>query len=88
MARFTVVHSSPLEGQQDQLIDGARQVTALLASGTEWWNSWISAERGTLFRQWEVPDADAIGTPFEPVKNLFPIETIYEVEWLDSQWYE
>lgn len=88
MARFIVVHSSPPEGKQDQLIDGARQVAALLTPGTEWRNSWISAKGGLLFCEWEAPDSDTIRALVEPVKNLFPIETIYEVEWLDPTWYE
>ena len=88
MARFIVVHSSPLEGKQDQLIAGARQVAASLAPGTEWRNSWISAKEGTLFCEWEAPDGDTIRALLEPVKHLFPIETIHEVEWLDPTWYQ
>jgi len=88
MARFIVVHSSPLEANQDQLFHAARQVTASLAPGTEWRNSWISAKERTLFCEWEAPDGDAIRASLEPVKNLFPIEMIYEVEWLDPRWYE
>jgi hypothetical protein len=88
MDRFIVVPSSPLEGKKHQLFDGARQVAASLAPGTEWRNSWISAKEGTLFCEWEAPDADTIRTLLEPVKYLFPIETIHEVEWLDPTWYQ
>jgi hypothetical protein len=88
MARFIVVHGVPSEGSQDQLIKGARKVMASLAPGAEWRNSWGAAQAGKLFCEWEAPDADAIRASLEPAKDLFPVETIYEVEWIDPQWYK
>jgi hypothetical protein len=88
MARFVVIHGTPPQADQDQLIDSARRVVASLAPGTEWLNSWISVEGGKLFCEWEAPDADAIRASLELAKNLFPIEALYEVQWIDPQWYK
>jgi hypothetical protein len=87
MARFIVIHNIPAQAAQDQIVDGARKVAASLAPGTEWLNSWLASE-SKLFCEWEAPDADAIRTSLEPVKDLFSIKTIYEVEWIDPQWYK
>jgi hypothetical protein len=87
MARFIVTHSIPAQATQDQIIDGARKVAASLSPGTEWLNSWISSER-ILFCEWEAPDANAVRASLEPVKDLFGIETLYEVERIDPQWYK
>ena len=88
MARFIVIHGTPSQAPQDQIIQGARKVVASLAPGTEWRNSWISAQAEKLFCEWEAPDADTIRASLEPAKDLFPVETIYEVEWIDPKWYK
>lgn len=88
MARFFVIHGIPPQATQDKLINGARQVVASLAPGTEWLNSWSAGEAGKLFCEWEAPDANAIRASLEPVKDLFPIEAFYEVQWIDPQWYK
>jgi hypothetical protein len=88
VARFIAIHSSPPEATQDQLFEGAKKVTALLTSGTEWMNSWWIPETEQLFCEWEAPNAEAIRAALEPVKGLFPIEALYEVQWIDPAWYE
>jgi hypothetical protein len=88
MARFIVIHGIPPQATQDKLIAGARRVVASLASGTEWLNSWSAGKAEKLFCEWEAPDADAIRASLEPVKDLFPIEALHEVQWIDPQWYK
>jgi hypothetical protein len=88
MARFIVIHSAPSNFTQDQVINGAKRVIASLAPETEWLNSWVVPEVEKLFCEWEAPDADAIRASLEPIKDLFPVETIYAVEWMDPQWYQ
>ena len=87
MARFIVIHSIPAQATQDQIIEAARRVVASLAPGTEWLNSWLSRET-KLFCEWEAPDSDAIRASLEAAEGLFPIEALYEVEWIDPQWYK
>ena len=88
MSRFIVIHSTPPAATQDQLIAGAKRVAASLPAHTDWLNSWAAAEAGKLLCEWEAPDADAIRASLEPVRDLFPIETIYEVQWIDPRWYK
>ena len=87
MARFIAIHSVPAHATQEQVFAGAKRVKASLAPGTDWLNSWGVPEADKLFCEWEAPDVDAIRASLEPVKDLFPIEIIYEVEWIDPQWY-
>lgn len=87
MARFIVIHDIPPQATQDQIIGGAKNVVASLTSGTEWLNSWMVPEARKLFCEWEAPDANAIRSSLESVKHLFPIESLYEVEWVDPKWY-
>ena len=65
MARFIVVHSSPENSSQDQMIAFARQVAASLPAGTEWRNSWYSGEADKLFCEWEAPSKEAIQAALE-----------------------
>ena len=88
MARFIAIHSVPPQATQEEILSGAKKVIASLAPGTEWLNSWGVPEADKLFCEWEAPDADAIRASLEPVKDLFPIETIHEVEWIDPKWYK
>ena len=88
MARFIAIHSTPPEATQEQLIGGARKVVASLAPGAEWLNSWAVPETDQFICEWEAPDVDAIRASLEPVKDLFPIETVYEVEWVNPEWYK
>ena len=88
MARFIVIHNVPAQATQSQIVEGARKVAASLASGTEWLNSWILVGGNKLFCEWEAPDAGAIRVSLEPAKDLFPIEAIHEVEWINPQWYK
>ena len=87
MARFIVIHNTPLQTTQDKLIDSAKKVATSLAPGTEWLNSWWIPETQKFFCEWEAPDADAIRASLESSKDLFPIESLYEVQWVDPHWY-
>jgi hypothetical protein len=87
MARFILIHGAPAQATQKEIFDSARKVVASLAPGTEWLNSWLSREE-KLFCEWEAPDADAIRASLEPVAPLVPIQALYEVEWIDPQWYK
>jgi hypothetical protein len=88
MARFIAIHSTPPEITQEELFEGGKKVMASLAPGTQWLNSWAVPATVQLFCEWEAPDVDAIRASLEPVEDLFPIETVYEVEWVDPQWYK
>jgi hypothetical protein len=88
MARFIVIHGTPPAVTQDQFIAGAKSVATSLPTDTDWLNSWVAGEAGKLVCEWEAPDADAIRASLQPVKDLIPIETIYEVEWIDPRWYK
>jgi hypothetical protein len=88
MARFIVIHSTPPEATQEELIQGARKVVASLVPGAQWLNSWAVPATDQFLCEWEAPDVDAIRASLEPVEGLFPIETVYEVEWVDPKWYE
>jgi hypothetical protein len=88
MARFIVVHGTPPQATQDKLIDSAKKVAASLAPGAEWLNSWWIPDTQKLFCEWEASDGDAIRASLEPSKDLLPIESIYEVQWIDPQWYK
>jgi len=88
MARFIAIHSTPPQATQEELIEGATKVAASLAPGAQWLNSWAVPATDQLFCEWEAPDVDAIRASLEPIKDLFPIVTVYEVEWIDPQWYK
>jgi hypothetical protein len=88
MARFIAIHSTPPQATQEQLIAAGKKVVASLAPGAQWLNSWAVPETDQFICEWEAPDVDAIRTSLEPVKDLFPIETVYEVEWVNPQWYK
>lgn len=89
MPRFIVIHTMPPQATQDQLIDCARRVAASLAPGAKWLNSWwVSGEVQKLFCEWEAPDADVVRASLEPIQDVAPIESIYEAQWIDPQWYE
>lgn len=87
MARFIVIHDTPERATQDEIIRGAKKVTASLAPDIKWLNSWSAGEVAKLFCEWEAPDADAVRASLEPAKELFPIEAIHEVQWVNPEWY-
>ncbi len=88
MTRFLVIHDMPPQITQDQAIQGAKLVTASLAPGVEWLNSWWDAEADRLFCEWEAPDADSVRASLEVASELLPIEAIHEVQKIDPQWYK
>ena len=88
VARFLVIHDMPPQVTQDQAIQGAKQVTASLAPGAEWLNSWWDAEADRLFCEWEAPDADSVRASLEVASDLLPIEAIHEVQKINPQWYK
>ncbi len=88
MARFIVTHNMAQDGTQEEFIERAKQVVALRQPGTEWLNSWWVEDAGRLFCEWEAPDADAVWASLEAAKDLFPIEAVHEVQWIDPQWYK
>ena len=88
MTRFIAIHSTAPEATQDQLINSARKVMASLSPGTEWLNSWVVPELDKVFCEWKAPNPEAIRTALEPAKDQLPIESLYEVEWIDPRWYE
>jgi hypothetical protein len=88
MSRFIVIHGAPAEITQDQVIDGARSVVASLPADAHWLNSWAAGPAAKLICEWEAPDVDAVRAACEPINDLFPIEAIYEVEWIDPEWYK
>lgn len=87
MARYLVVHTTPADGTQDQVIAAARQVVASLPPGAEWLNSWAAGEAETLFCEWEAESEATVLTALEPIKELFPIQAVHLVTWIDPAWY-
>jgi hypothetical protein len=88
MARFMVVHQTPAGATQEQLIAGARKLSASLTPGTQWLNSWwFAGEVGQLFCEWEAESEDAIRASLEPVKELFPILSMHLVTKIEPAWY-
>ena len=89
MPRFMVTHSPPPHVTQDQTVDAARQLVALLGPETEWLNSWwIAGEVQRLFCEWEAPDATALWDALRPIQDLLPVEALHEVQWIDPRWYK
>jgi hypothetical protein len=89
MARFMLIHSMPAHATQEQLFEGARKVSASLPPEVKWLNSWwISGEVQKLICEWEAPDADAVRAILGPISDLIPIESFYEVQWIDPRWYK
>lgn len=88
MARFIVIHDTPEHGTQDELIREAKKITASLAPNTKWLNSWSAGKVAKLFCEWEAPDAEAVRASLKPVIDLFPIEEIHEVIWINPEWYK
>ena len=89
MARYFVIHRTPIEGDQDALVAAARRVKASLPGEVEWLNSWwLAGDENKLFCEWEAPDRDTIWALLGPVKALLPVESIHLVTRLDPAWYE
>jgi len=89
MTRFMVIHQTPADATQDELMAAAKKLNASLTGDAEWLNSWWLAGRdGKLFCEWEAPDEEAISASIEPVKEWFPIESIHLVTWINPTWYK
>jgi hypothetical protein len=88
MPRYIVVHRTPSELGQEQLVADIKKLVAHLPPGVHWLNSWFSPKEGGLFCEWDAPDADAVQASLAPFESLVPIETIYEVEWIDPAWFD
>ena len=87
--KYMVIHQTPGGATQEELIGAAKKLNQSLTGGAKWLNSWwMAGEVGKLFCEWEAPDEEAIYASIEPVKDLFPIESIHLVTWLDPAWYE
>ena len=88
MTRFIVIHGTPAEGTQEELIAVAKKLYASLPDDIKSLNSWwLAGENGKLFCEWEAPDEDAIVALCEPVNEYFPVESIHLVTWLNPAWY-
>jgi hypothetical protein len=90
MARFLVTHRvASSEITQDELFNRARKVIASLPPETEWLNSWWAAgESPMLFCEWEAPNADVVRASVGPVEDVFPIQSLHDVEWINPEWYQ
>jgi hypothetical protein len=90
MARFLVIHRvSSSEISQDELFKRARGVITSLPPETKWLNSWwVAGESPMLFCEWEAPDADVVRASVGQVEDVFPIQSLQEVEWIDPEWYQ
>ena len=88
MARFLIIHNIPEHATQDQLFSGAKQLVDSLGPGVEWLDSYAASDMQRLFCFWEAPSAEAIQTALGPVNDLFPVESMHEVEWIDPKWYK
>lgn len=88
MAGFIVIHMTPETVTQDKIVEGGRKVVASQVRGARWLNSWVAGEAEKLFCEWEAPDANAVRASLEPAKEIFPIEAIHEVQWVNPEWYK
>ena len=88
MARVLIIHNIPEHATQDQLFAGAKQLVASLKPGVEWLDSYAAADMQRMFCFWEGPSAEEIHAALGPVIDLFPVESMHEVEWIDPQWYK
>jgi len=88
MARFIVIHNVAIEEMsQDQLVDLARQVAARLKPGVEWISSWYTSEANKLFCDWEAPDEKAIRAALGEALQVYPIEAVHSVIYINPAWY-
>jgi hypothetical protein len=87
MSRFILLHSSVPQVTQEELFKCGKEVRGSLPPGVEWLNSWWIPETGTLICEWEAPDAEIVKAALGPALDIFPIETIHEVQWVDPDWY-
>jgi hypothetical protein len=88
MFRYLVIHTMPPNATQDQVIAAAQKVVASLPPEARWLNSWAAGEAEKMFCEWEAQDEEALHAALEPVKELFPVEALYLVTWIDPAWYE
>lgn len=47
----------------------------------------MEGDAGKLFCGWESDDVEAIHASLKPVEDIFPIEAIYQVTWIDPAWH-
>jgi hypothetical protein len=87
MARYLVVHTMPAGATQDQVIGAAKELAASLPPGVEWLNSWAAGEADTLFCEWEAENEETLSAALGPIEELFPVETMHLVTWIDPAWY-
>ena len=87
MARYLVIHATPVGGTQDQIIGAAKTLAASLPPSLAWLNSWAAGEAERLFCEWEAENKETLLATLEPIKELFPIEAMHLVTWIDPAWY-
>jgi hypothetical protein len=87
MTRYFVIHTMPVGATQDQVIGAAKQLVASLPPAVEWLNSWVAGEAEALFCEWEAEDEETLLAALVPIKDLFPIEDMHLVTWIDPAWY-
>ena len=87
MARYLVIHATPVGGTQDQIIGAAKTLAASLPPSVEWLNSWAAGEAERLFCEWEAEHEEALLAALEPIKELCPVKAVHLVTWIDPAWY-
>ena len=88
MFRYLVVHGTPPDATQEQVIAAAREVVASLPPGARWLNSWAAGEAEKMFCEWEAEDEQALRAALKPTEELFPVEAVHLVTWIDPGWYK
>lgn len=86
MPRFIVTHDMT-NCTREQLLDCTKSLSGSLTPGTEWVQSWWVVESNKLLCEWVGENADAIRAALEPAGDLIPIESIFEVQWIDPTWF-
>jgi hypothetical protein len=87
MTRYLVIHTTPADATQNQVIGAAKQLVASLPPGVEWLNSWVAGEAERLFCEWEAESEETLLAALEPIGEMFPIEAAHMVTWIDPAWY-
>lgn len=87
MPRFIVTHDMA-NCTQEQLLECTRTLAGSLTEDTYWIQSWWVLEKNKLLCEWVGENADGVRAMLEPSKDLIPIESICEVQWIDPTWFK
>jgi muconolactone delta-isomerase len=88
MARFIVFHKGSEDISQDAVVEAAQAVQRSLPEGIKWLNSWFVPGEYRLICEWEAPDEQSVRAALAGVMDLFPVEVVHEVVYIQPEWYK